>query len=153
MGNWSETQELAKNIFDLNALKDKQAKILAENATVTIINASGNSAVADRIKDLLQKDFGYKNVLTLSGANLSPIDTSQLYDLTKGTMPFTLSELATKLPAPVSYDSPNNYAKIIGNVHTDILLVIGKDLITRYTMAKDSVTDYNAAANTDAYDN
>ena len=153
VGNWSETQELAKNIFDLNEIKNKRDKIASENATVAIINQSGNAAVPLRIKNLLQKNFGYKNVITLSAPDKNTLENRMLYDLTNGAMPFTLSELTGKLPAPASYSLDSHYAKIITNSSANIVLVIGKDLINKYNMAEDSVADYTAAKDTNAYNN
>lgn len=153
VGNWSETQDEAKNIFNRSEIKNKRDKIDEENAIVAIINSSGNTLVLSRIKNLLQKNFDYKNVTSFSDPDKNVRDTSMLYDLTNGKKPFTLSELATKLPADVSYASPNGYMKIASGVHPDILLVIGKDLINKYTMSEDSVEDYNAAKDTNAYNN
>lgn len=153
VGNWSETQDAAKNIFNLNEIKNKREKITGENSTVAIINGSGNTLVLSRIKNLLQKNFGYKDVISLNDPSGGIIGTSMLYDLTNGTKPFTLNELVTKLPAPASYALSGNYAKIVANVDADIVLVIGKDLINKYNMVEDSVEDYNNAKDTNAYNN
>jgi len=153
VGNWTETEDLAKNIFDLNVIKSKRDKIAQENAIVVIINKSGNALVADRIKNLLKKNFSYKNVATLTDPDRSTADTSMLYDLTNGAKPFTLDELAAKLPATISYALPSSYAKTVANINSDIVLVIGKDLINKYNMVEDSVENYNAAKDTNAYNN
>ncbi len=153
VGNWSETQEEAKNIFDLNELKDKREKIAAENATIAIINKSGDALVAKRITDLLRNNFEYKNIISLNDPTKNIVDTSTLYDLTNGATPFTLNEMAGKLPASVSYNLDRDYTQIIGSIHADIVLVIGKDLINKYNMVEDSVEDYNNAKDTNSYNN
>lgn len=153
VGSWNETQELAKNIFDRSAIRNKREKIVKENATVTIINKSGNNIIAERIKSLLQKNFDYKNVISFNDPNKNTVDQSMLYDLTNGAMPFTLSELTEKLPASASYTLPATYAQITAGIHVDIFLVIGKDLINKYNMSEDSVADYTAAKDTNAYNN
>ncbi len=151
VGNWSETQAEAKSIFDLNALKDQRTKIAAENATVVIINESGNSLILDRIKKLLQKNFAYKNVSVINDRRGILADTSRLYDLTNGKNPFTLNEMATKLPASVSYTLDGAYTKLLTAKQADIVLVIGKDLINKYNMIEDSIEDYTNAKDTNAY--
>ncbi len=153
IGNWSECNELAQNIFDLNKIKDLRAKTVAENATVAVINASGNALVAERIKKLMKDNFGYKNIIALNAPTKDISDKTTLYDLTNGAMPFTSNELATKLPTPVSYALDPQYEKTLSGIHTDLVLVIGKDLIIKYNMAEDSIEDYTASKNTDAYEN
>lgn len=151
VGNWSETRELAKNIFNLKKIQADHQKIVGENASVAIINKSGNSLVLQRIQALLKENFGYKNVVILNDPDRSTVSSSALYDLTGGKKPFTLSEMATKLPATVSYAPDDSYKKLVSGIQTDIILVIGKDLITKYNMVEDSVKDYTQAKDTNAY--
>jgi polyisoprenyl-teichoic acid--peptidoglycan teichoic acid transferase len=143
IGNWSEVQEIAQNIFDTNELKKKREEIVKENAIVIIINKSGNNLVLSQINNLLKDSFGYKNVITLSDSERDLENETIVYDLTGKNKPFTLNELIKKLPAKTSENLDVKYKKIISNVSADLILIVGKDLIPRYSMAEVSFRDYN----------
>lgn len=143
VGNYSETRELAQNVFDLDALKRKRAEIADENAGVALINQSGNSLITARIQKLLSENLDYKNVTVLNIPGKTTADVSTVYDLTNGTKPFTTNELVTKLPAAISYDSSIPYPTSQGSKQFDIVVVLGKDLISKYTMEEGTVQDLN----------
>ena len=142
VGNWSEVQDLAQNIFDLNALARKKEAIEKENANILIINHSGNSLVMNNLKNLLQESLSYKNI-TLGSENSKELaNTTTVYDLTNGTKPFTTNELVTKLPATISYQTFDT-TKISPKTQPDVIIVIGKDLVDKYTVEKGTVNDLN----------
>ncbi|PIP28435.1 MAG: hypothetical protein COX29_01195 [Candidatus Moranbacteria bacterium CG23_combo_of_CG06-09_8_20_14_all_35_22] len=167
VSNWSEVQELAQNIFDTNKIKRKREEIDKENATVVIINKSGNSIVSNRINKLLKENFGYKNVVAISATGQKTERQTFVYDLTGGKKLFTLNELVEKLPArnasptsnasisdanwhsdagePAKASSNWNFSdkKSIGNITADLVLIIGKDLIPHYSLAEVDFKDYN----------
>jgi len=144
VGNYSEIQELAKNIFDLNTIKRRKDTIAIENANILILNKSGDTRIVQKIQKVLQENLAYKNVTSLASIDQILSEKTIVYDLTNGQKPFTLDELATKLPATVSYDSPAefNYSK---QNKVDIILVIGKNLIDRYNMGEGTLDDLNKA--------
>lgn len=151
IGNWSEVQDLAQNIFDTNIIKRRREEISKENATVAIINNSGNNLAAEKIKKLLQENFDYKNVMALSNPIKNIQDDSFIYDLTGGAKPFTLDELILKLPAKPAPDLDENYKNIVAGTSPDLLVVIGKNLVKKYTMEEDSFEEYNKSADTNEY--
>lgn len=142
VGNLSEIRELARNVFDLNILKRRRAEIEKEGANIILINASGDYKVLSAVKKLLSVNLDYKNV-AVAGAGKSLAEKTVVYDLGNGAKPFTLDELATKLPASVSYDISSGIQKLAGNQKTDMVLVIGKDLVERYNMDEATIEDLN----------
>jgi hypothetical protein len=144
-GNWEELRQTSQNIFDLNAVKKRREEITAENAKVALINESGNDIVASRVKDLLQENFEYKNTVALSTLD-EPEKNTIVYDLSDGKMPYTLDELAKKLPAGISEIFPEKYEKSLGNIAPDIVIVAGQDLIRNFGMEKGSFEEYNNSA-------
>ncbi len=146
IGNLSEIQELAENIFDLNVLKRRRAEIEKEDANIIIINASGDYKVLNAVKKLLSVNLNYKNV-AIANAGKFISDKTTVYDLENGAKPFTLDELAAKLPAAVSCLIGADIQKLIsppaGGKNTDMVLVIGKDLEERYNMDEATIEDLN----------
>jgi len=145
IGNWSEVKELAQNIFDTNELKRKREEISKEDAVVVIINKSGNSLVVSQVNKLLKNNFGYKDIVILNDYNKTLEEKTLVYDFTNGNKPFTLNELIKKLPANKAGSLDAGYRKLISNVKTDLVLIIGKDLIPHYSMAEVDFKDYNEA--------
>lgn len=145
VGNWSEIQEMSQNIFDTNEIKRKRQEIEKENATIAIINKSGNAIVMNQLINLLKNSFDYKNVVVIHDLNQNLENETFIYDLTGNNKPFTLDELIKKLPAKNSANSKMSYEKSLGNVSADLILVVGKDLIPKYSMAEVSFKDYNEA--------
>ena len=142
VGNWSEVHDLAKNIFDLNVLKRRQAEITNENASIGIINRSGDYNIVEKIRKLLNENFAYKNVFVLKETPIKLTEKTFVYDRTNGAKPFTLDEIAQKLPAQVSYEK---FSLNIGSAQNrdDLVIVIGKDLISKYNMEEDTLEDLN----------
>jgi hypothetical protein len=78
-------------------------------------------------------------------------NTTSVYDSNSGTKPFTLDEIATRLPAKVFYALPDKYQIIAQKNSPDIILVIGKDLIEKYNMPEDSIEDFKKAQDDQDY--
>lgn len=151
VGNFSEIHELAQNIFDLNKLKRRREEITKENALVALINKSGDNTITVKIKKLLNENLVYKNVIILNDLNKNLEATTNVYDATSGIKPFTLDEIATRLPAKVFYALPEKYKKTINKETPDIVLVIGTDLIDKYNMPEDSIEDFKKAQDDQDY--
>jgi LCP family protein required for cell wall assembly len=145
VGNYSEIKDLAKNIFNLNTIKRRKDAIGIEAASITIINSSGDAKIVQRIQKVLQENFAYKDVTLLASTNKTLSEKTTVYDLTNGQKPFTLDELATRLPAVVSYNSATNIAQQLQGKKSDLVLVIGKDLIDRYNIEEGTIDDLNNA--------
>lgn len=144
-GNWSEIQELAQNIFDTEKIKRRREEIAKENASVSILNQSGASNVGEKIEKLLRESFGYKNVTKIypsADKENSSSEKSLLCDFSSKNNPFTLDELATKIPAEIAEAENNPCNLFLNDTKTDILVIIGKDVITRYNLEEDSFEEY-----------
>jgi LCP family protein required for cell wall assembly len=141
IGNWSEVRDLAQNIFDTNAIKRKRAEIAKEEASIAIVNRSGDNLVLDRVKKLLSENLDYKNI-EITTPEKTIAEKTLVFDQTDGAKPFTLNELATKLPAEVSFGQP---PEPIYQNKPDIILAIGKDLIEKYNMEEATIDDLNKA--------
>jgi LCP family protein required for cell wall assembly len=145
-GNYDETQDIAKNIFDLELINRKKAAIKLENTSVTIINNSGVKGFDGKLKSLLDK-FDYtanisqiKAVKTSywSKSNSSSSDTT-IYDLTGGIKPFSLEDISKKLGAKISIYLPDSLsAQCQGS---DFCLVAEKDITDKLNYEENSVED------------
>ncbi len=144
VGNWSEVRELAENIFDINEIKRRRFEIEKENAAIAILNASGENRIPEKIRKLLNENLKYKNVSVSQNFGKITAETTISYDFSGGAKPFTLNELATRLPSIVSYEITNLPYKNI-RPEPDILLVIGKDLIGKYNTEEGTIEDLNKA--------
>ena len=143
VGNYSEIQDLAQNIFNQDELQKRQDAIAQENATISIINQSGDNNLPQKIQTLLTQKLNFKNVSVVSDTLSSPsdpTDQTQIYDNTNGTKLFSIDELVKKLPATLASDS----APAVKNP-SDITIVLGKDLIDTYKYDEASLEDYNKA--------
>ena len=140
VGNYSEIQDLAQNIFDQDELKKRQTAITDENANIGIINESGNSAVASKVKALLTDKLGMKNVSVIPSANAGFTDTTTVNDLSSGQKVFTLDELIKKLPAKLSTDDVS-----VANNSEDIVITLGSDIVDSYKYDDANIDDYNKA--------
>lgn len=145
VGNYSEIQELADNVFDLNKIKRRQEEIAKENARLAIINKSGNAESFAKIKKLLSESLKYKDMLVIYDKNKTIENKTMAYDLSGKSKPFTLDELIKKLPASLSSSNYSVQKYLNSNAKADILIVIGKDLINVYNMEEDSVEEWKKA--------
>ena len=147
VGNYSEIHELAQNIFDLNAITRTKESIAKENARVGIINTTRNVNTLEQIKKLLQENLNYQNVTNLKlpaqKVKLLNQETSTVYDLANGSKPFTTNELATKLPASVSYETVSLSSILSKPEEFDIIVLIAQDLIDKYDREEGSLEDLN----------
>lgn len=141
-GNWKEVQELAESIFDLNILKRKREEIQKENARIVLVNQSRDPALPEKIKKLLEKDLGYEQAALSSFLKIHETEEKSLvFDLTNGGKPFSLEEIATKLPAQVSYQLPAWIEENFNSEETDLVIIIGKDLIESYNKEEGTTED------------
>ncbi|MFA7209812.1 MAG: LCP family protein [Parcubacteria group bacterium] len=151
VGNYGEIKELAENIFDLNKIKRRRDEIAKENAAIAIINKSGNPRITDKIKKILQDNLDYKNILVPNAADKAVAGKTVIYDSTNGQKPFTLDEIATRLPAAVSYAPGPDISEALRDKTADMILVIGEDMIERYTMEEDTIEDLNKSQDDQMY--
>jgi LCP family protein required for cell wall assembly len=140
-GNWNEIQELSKNIFQLDQLEKKRLEIQKEEARLIIINKSGDFSLTEKMRQLLNSGLNYARVSVLAN-KISPLEEkSVVVDLTNGQKPFSLEEIALKLSAAVSYQAPAWLRESLSNQETDLVIIIGKDLIDSYNKEEGTVED------------
>ncbi len=142
IGDYSETRDIAKNIFDLDAIARKQEEIKNENATVAIVNQSGVRGFDSKLNSLLKK-FGYNSSITYRLTE-QPNNQTTVYDLTDGLKPFSLEDLSKKLPAQIA----NRDSALVkesklpkGSPKPDFILVLGSDLTDKLNYEENSVSD------------
>lgn len=145
VGNYSEIQELAQNIFTLNEIERKKEEIQKEEAQIVLINKSSDGKIFSKIRKLLEESLNYKNIKVLYSSNKQTFPQTTVYDLTNASKPFTLNEIATKIPAKVSYDLPEEFLEDVEEKYVDIFLVIGEDLKEVYNMEEGSIEEWKSA--------
>lgn len=145
VGNFSEIQELAQNIFDQAELKKRAQAIKAEGASIEIINKSNNIRLANNIKEMLTKNLDFKDVILSEGEKNDIVEHTLLFDNSNGAKIFTEDELIKKLPATLSSE------KLLADSKANLVIVLGEDLINTYKFETDSIEDYNKAQ--DSQDN
>ena len=155
VGNYSEIQELAQNIFNLDVIRRRQAEIKKEEANIAIINQSSDYSLVFKIKNLLEEDLGFKRTAILKNTNKEARKQSVVINLTLGEKPFSLDEIIKRLPArlgnnndsaiidlPVS--SPLPLGEGQGEEY-DFIILLGEDLEKIYSFEEDSLEDLNNA--------
>ncbi len=145
VGNYSELQDAAQNIFNQAEIKKRQVAIAEEAATIEIINQSGDSQLATKVRAMLTENLGLKKV-TLSAASAPDLaEQTSLQDSTNGSKLFTLDELLKKLPAKLASEKVTSE-----NPRAEFTIILGKDLIENYKFETDSIEDYNKAQDSQA---
>lgn len=138
VGNYSEIQDVAQNVFDQSEIKKRRAMIEAESANVTIINQSGESQIGSKIKKLLSEKLGMKNAKTVSNESGEILSSTIIQTNSTGSGKiFTLDELIKKIPATL--DPQKNESE------DEIVIRLGSDLIETYKYDEDSIDDFNKA--------
>ncbi len=140
VGNYSEIQELAQNIFSLDTLNKRRENILQEKASIVIINRSGSNSLSNSIRSLLVERLDIKNVIIETDKEPSQEEFSFIQDNTYGRKLFTLDELTKKLPAKLSPDNSINTKN-----DYDFIVVLGEDLADTYKYEEDSIEEFNKA--------
>lgn len=141
-GDYSEIQDIAQNIFDLNAINRKEQEVENENASVAVVNGSSVSGFDAKIVTLLKK-LGYEAKLART-IRVNPMifsataNQTTIYDLA-GTKPFSLEDLSKKFNAHISNNLPAELSSRCQNV--DFCLVVGSDIADKLNYEENSVQD------------
>lgn len=140
VGNYSEIQDLAQNIFNRDELKRRSNEMAKENASINIINQSGDNTLPEKIRKLLTEKLNFKDVHMSSSSSSVTLSQSKIYDDTNRAKLFTIDELVKKLPATLASSSDQ-----LANSSSDITIVLGKDLVDTYKYDEASLEEYNKA--------
>ncbi len=151
IGNYSEIQDLAINIFDQAEMKRRQESIQQEDASIEIINQSGNSPLANKIKKLLNEKFGMKKVTIVNSEKSQQTISETIIIANSNTSKiFTLDELIKKLPARIALKktdegTPENIETPTSESASDIIIKLGSDLVDIYKYEEDTMQDLQSA--------
>lgn len=142
VGNFSEVADLAQNIFDLDALKKRQAEIEKEEANIAIINQSEDKNLGNKIRELLKDKLNIKNVNVVY-YQVKPHDNeTKVVDNTGKQKVYTLDELIKKLPAKLE-EASSDMTDLKDKY--DIAIILGNDIINKYSFEEASFEEYNKA--------
>lgn len=130
-GNYSEIKELAENIFDVNLMKERKAKIEAENVDILLVNTTENDLLLARVLAFL-RELGLKNVKTMNLKNVEQ-EKTMVVDFTESRYPFSLDEIIKKVPAEKSEKIDEVVKEKIEKNEKSIIIVLGSDIIKNYT--------------------
>jgi LCP family protein required for cell wall assembly len=142
VGNWSEISDLAQNIFDLEKIKKRQNEIEKEESKIAIINQSEDKNLESKIRELLKDKLNMKDVNILYYQVKPYRNETIVIDNTEKQKIFTLDELLKVLPAGLGKASDD-----IMNLEEkyDIVIVLGNDLIERYSFEEANIEEFNKA--------
>ncbi|MFA6183835.1 MAG: LCP family protein [Parcubacteria group bacterium] len=142
IGNYTEIQDLAKNIFDLKALEKRKAEIQNENPSIALIDNTTNYVTYSKVENMLKNKLGFKNIQKLNAHYDFSTSASTVFDLSLGKKPFSLDELIKKIPAIIDKDSSSLAIKIKEDIiKYDLVIVLNKDLNAIYHYDEDSIED------------
>jgi hypothetical protein len=122
-GNYSEIQDLSKNIFDLDSLRRRKAEIEKEASRIIIYNKSDYPLLGEKVKDILENKIPISNIKLERYHNIQKTEKeTRIYDKTNGEKIFTLDEIIKKLGIKLGKDA------IMESGDADLILILGNDL-------------------------
>lgn len=126
IGSWSEIHDVAENIFRLDALKERQAKVTAENAAVAILYGKSDSTLAQKLGRLIRDGMSLGSVdLVPLGALENRPERSIITDRSGLRKPFSLDELLKRF----SLERVDSLAYAVSATRDpDLIIVIGDDM-------------------------
>ncbi len=149
VGNYSEIQDMSRNIFDLDAIRRRKAEIEKENASITIINQSHYKNLDSKVRDILENKMKIKNIKTAYAENSGTLSDSYVYNKANGQKIFTLDEIIKILKIKLSEEN----SAIIEKQENDLVLVLGNDLGDIGSFDEDSIEDYKNSEEKQEYFN
>jgi polyisoprenyl-teichoic acid--peptidoglycan teichoic acid transferase len=142
VGNYSEIQDLAQNIFNLDELTRRKEEIKKEQASIAIINQSGSTLLSKKIEELLQEKMDFQNIENIKSESRIIINSTEIVDLTHNQKTFTLDELLKKLPATLASNNFLSKFKLDENLaEYDLVVILGSDLIAPYSFEEHSIEE------------
>jgi polyisoprenyl-teichoic acid--peptidoglycan teichoic acid transferase len=147
VGNWSDVQDLAQNIFDLDKIRARQVQIENEEASIAIVNQSDDRNLGSKISDLLRNKLNIKQIDIVYLQVKPGVNDTWVHDNTNGKKLFTLDELLKKLPARLG---SGNSDIIETNKKYDFAISLGNDLKQAYSFDETNQEEWNK--NTESQD-
>lgn len=138
VGTYSQIHDLAENIFDLEKIERRKQEFSRENASIKIINESGDSNLTEKIKTSVGDALGIKKYEIQTERSEKTRDESIIADDSMGNKIFTLDELLRIVPAAISVSTDENIS-----TKSDFTLYLGKDLLDIYKYEEVSKEEYD----------
>jgi LCP family protein required for cell wall assembly len=127
-GTWNEIRDVAEHVFDLSAIRERQAHIADEQPTLTILYASSDTAAAKKLSGVIESDLPFSDIsLSSLGTLENRPEQSIIVDRSGGKKPFAIDELMKrfslerKTSLPLGISTPKQ---------ADFLIVLGSDMST-----------------------
>lgn len=139
IGSYGEIQDVAQNIFNMDAINKRKHQIEKEQASIAIYNESSDARLNLKISEVIKEKLSIKNVRILQSKNKR--NDTIVIDNTSSNKIYTLDELIKKIPAVLD-SKETNY-----NQETDFSIVLGEDLIEKYNYEEDSIEDFKNSKN------
>jgi LCP family protein required for cell wall assembly len=129
VGDWSEIRDVAAHVFDLGAIRERQARIGSEQPTLSVLYASDDVALARKLSGIIDSDLPFEDI-SLSKANSleNHAGRSIIVDRSGGKKPYSLDELMKRFGLGLSTSLP---AGIVPPSGSDFIIVIGADMADR----------------------
>lgn len=110
--NYSQIQELAKNIFDLNTIERKKEAIEKEEASILVLASDYRDF--SKIKNIFNK-LSYNKIRVQRGPelDLDDLKKTKIYSNSKQEKIFTLDDLIGKLEGEIIYEEKSNFEEDI----------------------------------------
>lgn len=170
-GDWSQVQELAENIFDLDRLNARRTALKEEAAHVALINESEEPLLGSRIVSLLSENLGIRHaqVITLPSPDNEGVkenerafrETSLLISQNGTAAFYTADEIVKKLSIQVSESktidslislpSPSSLPSLKILEKSDLVILLGNDLAKKLSFEEDEIEDIQNAENDPEY--
>lgn len=150
-GNYSEIQDVAKNIFHKEEQSNRMKELAKEAASVAIINYSTSPLVALKVKSLIET-IGMSAFLFPANKKILFSETTVI-DTTTLKKPYSLDEIIKKIPAKNSHLAkeviPSEIQLQSNNADIDFVLFIGEDIVSQYNWNEASIEEYQQSENYD----
>lgn len=148
-GNYSEIHEAFDTAFNAEEQEQRAQKIQREDATVAIINYSGNSYATPKISDLLE-DIGI-SVRLFSRQTDELAGETVVADRTGLQKPFSLDEIVKRIPAVKTDTLEEAMLPSESQLEdADFIVIVGTDTTNKYNWKEVSPEEYTNADADDA---
>jgi LCP family protein required for cell wall assembly len=97
-GNWQETKTLAQNIFTLDALAERTAKIKAEQTSLLILDNGKTMQSADKLARYLEREFSFETKILYAPTLKQKENRAILVSRSGLSKPYSFDELLQRLP-------------------------------------------------------
>ncbi len=126
IGNWSEIQDVAENIFRLDTLREREEKIALEQPALSVLFAPSDSLAAKRFVTALTSTLSAASTISLQPSLESRPKRSIISDRNGLKKPFSLDELIRRFGLEQSSSLPTN---ILLPANADFVILLGEDII------------------------